>query len=167
MIESLVLDYRAQLQHAVILALTLYAFRFSEKPEKLVGAILTSVFLADYAYHFFFPLGSIYHDVNIGHLVIDAMAFVALLPVAMRANRIYPLWVLAAQLIMLLMHFNREISDLIDPMAYWIITRMPSYIQVLALAIGIVAQRRRARAGQQYPSWRSSSRTSPEKTPTP
>lgn len=156
MVESLLIDSRAQIQHAAFLGLAILALARGHAPEKWVGSILAMMALLEYPYHYFFGEGSTYEDINIGHLVIDVSVLLALIPIAMRANRIYPIWILAAQLISVTMHFNRELAPGLPPMAYWLMPRVPSYIQLVAFAIGLGCQIYRTRGGRSYRSWRKS-----------
>lgn len=156
---ALLIDYRPYIQHAIIFGLAIYAWFRGEAPERYAGSILAGMVLLDYAYHFVLPDSGEFSDVNIGHFVNDVVIFVALIPLAMRANRIYPLWLLAAQLISVLMHLNREIAGSLDPLAYWALTRVPSYMQIVVLAWGLIAHRKRVRQFGEYRNWRSSSDT--------
>lgn len=157
MIGDLFLYYRGFLQLAIVLGLALWAALHGKQPEKVSAAILTGMLLADYPHHWLFPETFEYHDIIIGHFVIDLGTFIALVPLAMRANRIYPIWLLAAQIISLLMHFQRELIPGIAPTAYFVLTHGPSWVQVVALTIGMVSHRRRTARFNSYRSWRKSS----------
>ncbi|MEO5707477.1 MAG: hypothetical protein ABIT10_11620 [Alteraurantiacibacter sp.] len=156
MIHALLVEYRAYIQYLIIFALTAYAFARGAGPEKQVGAILTSMVVLFLGYRLLTPESGAYDKIDPGLLVIDLVVLVLLALVAIRANRIYPLWLLAAQLIATLMHLGRELDSHVPPIAYFLLIHGPSYIQVLAYALGLAAHRRRVRRFGTYPSWRAS-----------
>ena len=160
MIEELFLNYRGFLQHGIIFGLTIWAFLRGEVPEKLAGSILSAMVAALYVFAWVDAPMDDHGGVIMSYFVIDLGAFLALVPLAMRANRMYPIWLLAAQLISLAMQFQRELLPSIDPIAYYVLIRGPSWVQVLALAIGLYLHRRRLRRFGPYRSWRTRSRRS-------
>lgn len=156
MIHALLVEYRAYIQYLIIFALTAYAFARGAGPEKQAGAILTSMVVLFLGYRLLTPGSGVYDKIDLGHLVIDLVALVLLGRLAIRANRIYPLWMLAAQLISTLMHLGRELDTHIAPIAYFLLIHAPSYIQVIAFALGLLAHRRRVKRFGTYRSWRAS-----------
>ncbi|WAT17933.1 hypothetical protein OZN62_13610 [Aurantiacibacter sp. MUD11] len=154
--EALLIEYRAYIQYLIIFSLTAYAFWRGDGPEKEAGAILSGMVAMDVGYHLLLPESGVYSEVDLGHLVIDLLVLILLGRLAVRANRIYPLWMLAGQIISTLMHFNRELSPTLDPIAYLVLTRMPSYLQIMALGVGLVAHRVRVHRYGTYRSWRNS-----------
>lgn len=150
------LYYRAYLQHLIIFGLTIYALYRGGEPEKYAGGILSGMVLLDYLYHFVFPQGGIYEQVDLGHLIIDLLVLIGLATLAMRANRMYPIWMLGAQLISTMMHLNREVSGEMQGIAYLILTRIPSYLQIGGFAVGLYMHRRRVGRYGTYRSWRAS-----------
>ncbi|MCL6252265.1 hypothetical protein M3P36_14580 [Altererythrobacter sp. KTW20L] len=156
MIHALLVDFRPYLQYLIIFALTAYAFARGAGPEKQAGTIMSSMVVLYLAYHLLIPEGGVYDEIDLGHLMIDLVVLVLLGRLAIRANRIYPLWMLAAQLISTLMHLGRGLDTEITPLAYFLLIHAPSYIQVAALALGLAAHRRRVRRFGTYRSWRTS-----------
>lgn len=153
---ALLLEYRAFVQYLLIFALTAYAFRRGDGPEKWAGATLSAMVLLDILYRTLVPAGNVYNRIDYGLLAIDLAVFASLGLLAIRANRIYPLWMFAAQIISTMTHFNRELSADMEPIAYFVLARAPSYIQIIALLCGLVAHRRRIRRFGTYRSWRNS-----------
>lgn len=84
---------------------------------------------------------------------IDATLFAALLVIALRANRFWPLWVAAIQCLALAAHAARAFDPQILPMAYWWILGKLSYPMLVLLAMGIERHHRRRRGGQTDPAW--------------
>lgn len=155
MVEALI-EHRTIIQHSAFLGLAVLAWVRGDAPEKVVGSILLGMVALVYPYHLLFGMGGTYNTINVGNFIIDLVVCAALVPVAMRANRIYPLWILAAQLISVTMHFNRELAPGLPPMAYWLMPRVPSYIQLVAFGIGLGCHIYRTRGGRSYRSWRKS-----------
>lgn len=145
------------LQSVLVLILfvvsTLVAYRRGGPPEQLAAAVIIGWILADAAYHLLFgPSG--FARVDPVHLVLDGGEMVAILWIALRANRMWPLWAAAAQLICVSGH----VAALIEPggmrRAYWAMTQLPQYIQLTALLLGAAAHARRQRVIGPYRSWR-------------
>lgn len=152
--ELLLIEYRAQIQHAILLGLCLYAWFKGAGPERWTAAVLFTMVALDYAYHFAFPHAHAFDRVHVGHLLIDLLVLAALVPIATRANRIYPICILAVQLISTVMHLNRGAVPAGMEFAYWLLTRAPSYLQIVMFAIGLALHRRRVARFGSYPSWR-------------
>src|SRR6478735_1773010 len=128
----------------VILALALFcaagffAVARGGPPERLAAVIIVCWILADVAVH----------------LVFDGGELVAIVWLALRANRRWPLWAAAAQLIC----FSGHMAVLISPegmrRAYWAMTQLPPYIQLTSLLLGAVWHARRFERIGPYRSWR-------------
>src|SRR5690606_33409118 len=102
-----------------LLAITLAAsLRWGAGPERLCAAVIVGMQGADAVLHAVADRGAVYHSVDAGHLAIDASAALAFLLIAVNANRIYPLWIAALQLISVLAHFARQASETIAGLAY-------------------------------------------------
>jgi len=144
----------------VILALTLFcvvgfvAVSRGGPPERLAAAIIICWIVIDVSYHLAFgPSG--FTRVDPVHLVLDGGELIAIVWLALRANRMWPLWAAAAQLICVSGH----VALFIEPgmsRAYWAMTQMPPYIQLVALFLGAVAHARRFDRIGPYRSWRYS-----------
>ena len=132
----------------------LLAFWRGGPPERAAAIIIAALIVTDVSYHLRFgPSGFV--DVDPVHLLLDGSELVAITVLAMRANRVWPLWAAAAQLIC----FSGHIAALIEPggmsLAYWAMTQIPLLIQLIALGFGVVAHARRERRIGPYRSWRS------------
>lgn len=133
----------------------LFAARKGGEPERLVAAILLATFVLDVVNHALFG-DPAWYVVNPGHLVIDFWAFVSLLWVAFRANRGWPLWVGASQVLVMLGHIAKVWDLSMVRRAYWAMTQMPFVLQLLVLAIGTWAHVLRTRRIGAYHAWRLS-----------
>ncbi|WP_158586754.1 hypothetical protein [Aurantiacibacter zhengii] len=153
--EALLTEYRAYVQYLIIFSLTAYAFARGDGPEKEAGAILSGMVAMDVVYHLLFPDAGVYQEIDPGHFLIDLCVLILLGRLAVRANRVYPIWMLAAQIISMSMHLNRELSSAIEPIAYLVLTRIPSYLQLLAFGAGLWAHHKRIMKYGTYRSWRT------------
>ena len=150
-------SYRVLGQTAVFFALALAAWR----PERALAAVLVWFRVADWAYHGLFERALDLQDIDLAHASIDFVACLAAFAVAIFANRIYPLWFAALQLLVVFAHLAREMAVAILPKVYAIMFMAPSYLQMLLLAGGIWAHWRRVRRHGPYRSWRLYSNRSP------
>lgn len=136
-----------------IAAITFFAFRKGGEPEKFVAAVFLGSTAIDLCNHAMFG-DPVYYLVNPGHLVIDAWAMIALMWIALRANRGWPMWVCAAQIIVVLGHVSKIVELSLVRNGYFAMTEVPFVIQVVALLIGTVAHLRRQERIGNYNGWR-------------
>src|SRR5690606_4716121 len=106
-------------------------------PERLCAAVLVGMQGADAVLHAVAGRGALYHSVDTGHLAIDLVAALAFLLIAVNANRIYPLWMAAFQLISVLAHFARQASATVAGLAYAYLGYGPFYLEILVALGGI------------------------------
>ena len=137
------------------------ALRWGGSPERICAAALLAMNVADRIYHALVGRGTIYGSVDIGHLVIDMLVAAVFIGVALKANRVYPLWLSAFQLVSVVSHFAREESRKIAELAYFLMNYVPYYALLLILAGGIWRHAMRTRRHGPYRSWRISSSRSP------
>lgn len=156
MVLELLWNNKFLLQHAFFAFLLVLALAKGAAPERICAGVLLAMPVIDQIHHFVVGGSVYYRNVDIGHLAIDVLVFCALLPVALQANRAYPLWIGGTQIISLVAHVYRMAIIEIDRIAYDVMQVMPSYIQLVAMSLGLAFHvSRRKRLGS-YPSWRSS-----------
>jgi hypothetical protein len=132
-----------------------YALWRGGPPERMAAKIVIVWILTDVGYHLLFgPSGFVVVDP--AHLLIDGAELVAIVWVALRANRIWPLWAAAAQVMTFTGHLVVMIGDSGINYAYWAMTQLPPYIQLFALVCGAAFHSRRFRRIGHYRSWRLS-----------
>ncbi|MDE2596162.1 MAG: hypothetical protein KGL44_04705 [Sphingomonadales bacterium] len=85
---------------------------------------------------------------------IDLVLLALYLAVALRANRVYPLWIAGAQLIAVLAHVVKIVSGDLVPRAYASLVMVPTHFQIVMLIAGTIAHLRREAQYGDYPSWR-------------
>ncbi|GGZ09062.1 hypothetical protein [Novosphingobium colocasiae] len=144
---------RASFQYGLCVALFVVALIKGAMPEKLLSGALVGAIVADLLYHAVIGSTS-YANLELGHATQDIVLFAISWAIALRANRVYPLWIAGAQLISVTSHVYRAAFEHIHPVVYAVMMRLPFYVNVLALLLGLTAHiRRTARIGK-YPSWR-------------
>ena len=141
---------RIAIQTALLLAIVALAFLKGGRPEKSVAAVMVSMLLIDYPNHFFFGYGS-YESVDIGHLVIDTVALVALVVIALQADRFWTLWVASAQLISVVSHVLRLLAVEMNPFIYAVMNRWPFAVMMLVLLTGTLLHIRRSSSARMTP----------------
>lgn len=154
---------RAYLQYGVYLLLFLVAWRRGDAPERILAGIMLGMVVVDRIYHL--GRGSdllVYYGVDVVHLAIDMSSLLGIGYVALHANRVYPLWIGGAQIIAFSSHFYRLGIVDIHTTAYQVMAIIPSYVQLLAMGLGLIFHARRRRRRGSYPSWRKSSAPSSE-----
>jgi hypothetical protein len=140
----------------LFLATGLIALRFGGAPERIGAVIVLTWALSDVLYHTF--LGRIeVASVDVGHFVIDGTVLVAVIWLALRADRLWPLWAAGAQLICFTGHLIALIEADNVRRAYWAMTQTPQYVQLGALLIGTYRHARRKRRDGIDIAWRAAS----------
>ncbi|WP_324695859.1 hypothetical protein ACLIMP_12745 [Novosphingobium aerophilum] len=153
----LIWSARAYVQYGAYLALFLVAMRRGAAPERILASIILGMIVVDRIYHLVRgPDLLLYQGVDLVHLAIDTFSLLAIGAVALKANRFYPLWIGGAQIIAFSSHFYRLGIVEIHTTAYQVMAIMPSYVQLLAMALGLGFHMRRQKKLGNYPSWRKS-----------
>lgn len=137
----------------IVAVIMLLALRKGEEPERLVAAVLISTAMLDAVNHAMFG-NPAFFALNPGHLVIDTWAFMALLWIALRANRGWPLWVCAAQIIILVAHMAKMTDLSLVRYGYFAMTQLPVSIQAAAILAGTISHVRREDRIGRYHAWR-------------
>ncbi|NVE95864.1 hypothetical protein [Altererythrobacter lutimaris] len=152
---DLILEYRDEVQRVLGFVICLCALRWGGAPERWTALVLLLVFqVGDAIYHLIFGAGFELSDVDVGHAVLDVTASVLLVGIALQANRLYPLWIAAFQLVATTAHVAREIAVMMKPIAYAILAISPSYFQLLILLGGLAYHVKRKKIWGDYRDWR-------------
>ena len=139
---------------SIVVIASAISYRRGGPPERLAAMLIAGWVLTDALYHLLFgPSG--FDRVDPVHLVLDGGMLGAIVWLALRANRVWPLFAAAAQL----MCFSSHIAVMVTPegarRAYWAMSQLPQYIQLAALLAGAAAHARRERMIGPYRSWRT------------
>lgn len=89
------------------------------------------------------PLQERYLGLESSDLLIDAIVLVALVVIALRSDRFWPLWVAGLQLTISMSHVFKAIEPDLLPLAYAAAERFWSYPTLIILFIGAWRQHRR------------------------
>ena len=138
----------------LLLGLTLaFAARKGGEPERLAAIILFGMFGFDIANHLIFG-DPTWFEVNPGHFVIDTWALLTLGWVALRANRGWPLWLCATQMIVVVAHLAKLLELDEARRGYWLMTQLPPLLELAGLALGTWAHAVRRQQIGPYANWR-------------
>jgi len=150
---------------ALLLACTAYAMAAGGGPERVgAGIYALSCVLSVIAYQAP-PIR--FESVEIGVFLVDVAVFIAFVPLALRANRYWPLWVSALLGIGVLGHLAMLVHPRVIPWAYAAVLSMWSYPILLLIVIGTAAHRRRLKRNGADPSWTRSSGPAGPPSPPP
>jgi len=148
-----VISNKAVTQWLVLGLLVIMCWWRGAGPERasVSGLMIFGIF--DPIYHWVSGRGVIYGAVDVGHLTLDCIVGGLFLAIAMRANRIYPLWLAGFQMIAVLSHVGRDLSTSSAPLAYSILTFLPSYLIITTLCIGLASHILRTARFGPYQAW--------------
>ena len=131
----------------------LFAVRKGDEPERLVAIIFVGMYGFDIANHLIFG-DPTWFEVNPGHFVIDVWALLTMTWVALRANRGWPLWLSATQLIVVMAHFAKLLEIDEARRSYWIMTQATPLVELIGLMIGTWSHMLRQQRIGRYAAWR-------------
>lgn len=141
------------IQLLLFVAALIVAAQLGGPPERMATAIVAIWAGSDLTYHLLFgPSG--FDRVDPVHLVLDGGELMAITWLALSANRFWPLWAAAAQLICVSGHLAIALQPDGLRRAYWAMTQLPPFVQLFALVLGAAAHARRERRCGPYRSWR-------------
>jgi hypothetical protein len=136
----------------VLLAVcSIYAFVRGGAPERLVALAFIAAAAATYAVQ---PVGQTsYRAVELNILSVDAGLLIALVAVALTANRFWPIWIAALQFFALLVHVARACQVDVLPVVYFAVIARIAYPMVIMLALGTMFHFDRLRRHGSDPDW--------------
>lgn len=120
---------------------SLYAFVRGGAPERLAGALLLIAALLTRL--FFLASISPYIGIEAGILAVDLLLLVALVTLALRADRFWPIWLAALQALGTAAHIAKAIDPGVVSLAYAILLSVWSWPMVLILAVATLRHQRR------------------------
>ena len=151
----LTFEFRGEIQLLLFVLVCLAAFRWGGRPERIIAVVwIIAVEVIDRLYHVIWTIPYQLNHVDLFHAILDGTVFISLLLVALNANRFYPLWIAAFQLLSVTAHVARELADAISPVAYAVMVVAPSWGILLSLIFGLIAHVRRERKYGAYRDWR-------------
>lgn len=148
--------FKSHLQWLLLLVFVLLALWRGAGPERQSALVFIGMFAFDRFYHLLFGRGEFFLGADLGHILIDSIALVAFVLIALRANRVYPIWLASFQLLTIVSHVVRAISPAIEHGAYAILVHAPSYLEVAVFGLGTLLHIKRQAKYGPYRSWQNS-----------
>ena len=139
---------------AVLLFAVGFAMWKGGAPERLTAAVLVAMTLVQVTAHRVIPLR--FDEVDVPAMIVDLWAAVGLTVIALYADRTWPLWTAALQLLSSMSHLIRISSDEIEMLVYGWVKSLPTFGVLLILILGTTLHRRRIRQHGSDRSWRMS-----------
>jgi hypothetical protein len=147
-----VFSYKAELERMVLVLLAAFAWWRGAEPEKASATALLMFLLQD-PLDWLMTQQPIYTVVLMRDVALDCVVGGALLAIAMRANRLYTLFLAAWQLLAIFAHLGRLGTKCSAALAYAIVMYIPSYLLLLTFGWGLIAHVRRVRQWGPYRAW--------------
>lgn len=149
-------EYRIEAQHIASVALALAIWRWGAGPERWLIAVFLATMVVPVYFFQWLGLGF----VALGpyawlYVVVDLVAAIAFVAIAVNANRNYPMWIAAFQLVAMGAHGARGLVDAVSPFAYLVLASGPSYCQLALIFLGFLRHLRRERRFGRYREWRT------------
>lgn len=113
---------------------TIYALWRGGAPERIAAIIFICGYIATVAFQS--PMKNRFHDLELGVFIVDGAVLVALVIVAIFANRYWTIWVAGFQIIQTLSHLPRLLVPDILPQAYGEMISFWGYPMVVILMAG-------------------------------
>lgn len=155
MLELLASDYRPLVQDSLTYAICVAALIWGAGPERAMIATWMIFFeLLPIPYTAIWGQGLQLQTIDALLAATDLSACAVWIVVALNANRNYPLFVAALQILVLAAHLARGLIDTISPVAYVAMLVAPGWLQLFVIAAGLARHTRRERKFGPYREWR-------------
>lgn len=135
----------------LFLGSVLLAFAIGSSPERVVAGTLLAAAVATVLVRS--PWAVRYEHIETGVAAVDVFLCVALLLVALRANRFWPMPVASLQLLTVLGHLGKAVNPALHAGGYILLITFPSYAICALLIIGTIRHWLRVRRGAAECSW--------------
>lgn len=109
-----------------------YALWRGGAPERIAAALFGGAAGLTYAFLYDYGFGS----VSESYLLLDLALFVTIAALSLWADRFWPMWVAALQLVILATHGVRAFHPELLPFVYYVATAKLAYPMILLLAVG-------------------------------
>lgn len=147
--------YRADMQYIASLILGLAMWRWGGGPERGMAIMFSGVMLLpSVAFHLLNEGAMIFGSFSSVYVMVDGIALAGFVLIGLNANRNYPLWIAAFQIVAVGSHLVKQTVDAVSPIAYMVLAVGPSYCQLVLLFVGLLRHRRRLRQFGPYRDWR-------------
>lgn len=136
------LPLRFGIQVLILAIISIFALRRAGPAELRGAAIMAAMFAASPIYAALDAAAGKMTHLDLGYLIIDASILALMLQLALTSQKWWPLWLASAQLIATLSHFVRMLDTSYAPLAYALMMRSPSWIQLVILSIAVMSAAR-------------------------
>ena len=155
MLQLLAFEYRSLIQDVLAFSVCLAALIWGAGPERAIAATWLIVFeFLSALYLKVFGISYQFASIDAYLALTDIAAGALWLTIALNANRNYPVWIAAFQLVAMGAHAVRGLVDAVSPFAYLVLATGPSYCQLALIFAGFVRHVRRERRVGPYRDWR-------------
>lgn len=146
---------RVALYFALCLALLIYAWLRGGGPEKAAATLWFFAFLATVFSYSAMPAR--FHSVEIGPLVVDVVTLIALIVLMLKADRFWPIPLVALHAVGTAGHFVKWLAADTIRLAYAIMLAFLAYPILAVIAVGVHRHQMRLKRNGSDTSWRASS----------
>ncbi len=151
MLSLLFSEYRPLLQDFLAVSVCLAAFIWGRGPERAIAATWLILFeVVTRLYRAISDSGFRSTEVDPLLASTDVLAGLIWIAIAINANRNYPLWIAAMQVLALTAHVARGLTETISPLAYLMMAIAPGWFQLVILGLGVFRHRRREKQFGRY-----------------
>lgn len=136
---------------SLLFLITIFAWKEGGAPERAVAVAI----IVETAFDLSFAIlvtPTPFRSVSGIVFAFDLALLLAFSSIALQANRSWPLVVAAAQVIVACGHVVGLVGDGMQR-AYWALTQLPLFVQLLALLMGAAVHRKRRKSGLNVPDW--------------
>ena len=137
---------RFLVQVMLLLIVTVYAFARGGWPEKASVSVFVTMLVLDQAFHLVigFPVSELL--VRRWHFALDAAGLILILAIALRADRIWTLWLASTQILAVIGHLLKPLDTTIFLRIEAIAIRVPTWMAICLIAIGTYLHAQRENA---------------------
>lgn len=160
MLDLIASENRAFVQDLLAWSVCLAALIWGGGPERAIAATWLILFELIGGLFWSDALGYRFGDIDVFLASIDLVAGSVWIAVALYANRNYPLWIAAMQLMSMTAHLAKGLAESISSIAYAFMVVAPGWLQLLFLAIGLGRHIQRKQRFGNYRDWRITKPTS-------
>jgi len=145
---------RASSYLGLLAGAAVYAWRRGGGPERAVAIVLLADVLLDPLLHLF--LAKRFTTVDPTHLVLGIAYLIAFVSIALKANRLWTLWLCAFHGLSVLSHVTKALDLGIHPVIYAVMQVIWSYVMLGLLIFGTRNHQRRSKTALGDASWSGS-----------
>jgi hypothetical protein len=131
-----------------------YALWRGAQPERFVALIFLAAVPAGAAAY---SMGARWRGIELGLFAVDMVMLFLLLAIALKANRYWPIAIVAMQVFQVIGHLLKLADPHMLPLLYWLSNVVWAYPMLILLLLGTVRHRNRVKRLGPEPSWSSSS----------